>query len=268
MRDRVNTEKRRQMASRMTSNLQAVLFYIAIIVVWELISRAGIVRPFVLPAPTTIVDAIVAEWEDLVAHSLVTLREILLGFILGSGLGFLLALGIFYSPFLRRIIYPGVLFMQTVPKVALAPLFIVWFGVGETSIVAITALICLFPVLINTIVGFESTDKNLLEMMHSVSASGWQKFRMVYVPSGMPAIMAGLGVASTLAVVGALVGEFVGARAGLGYAILMANSRLRTDIVFATLFAVAFIGMLCFFAIKSLEWLVLGRRSGHRSREP
>lgn len=248
-------------------NLQAAAFYVALIVAWELVSRAGLVREFVLPAPSTILRALVDVRRDLANNTVVTVREILVGFVVGSGIGFLLGVGIFYSSFLRRIIYPGALFMQTVPKIALAPLFIVWFGIGEAPIVAITALICLFPVLINTVVGLEAVDQKLLEMMHSVSASGLQKFRMIYLPSALPNVMAGLEVASTLAVVGALVGEFIGAQSGLGYQIMVANSRLRTDELFAALMAVAAVGIIFFFLVKGIEGLLLRDRPSAKKQE-
>ena len=241
--------------------MQAVLFYLGVLALWEYVSRAEIIRPFLLPAPTTVVETIGEVWSDLVSNSWVTLQSILAGFFLGAGIGFVMGVGIFYSRFLRRILYPAALLTQTVPKIALAPLFIVWFGVGSRPIVAITALICLFPVLINTVVGLGSVDPRLLELMHSVSASGWQRFRMIHLPAGLPSIVAGLEVASTLAVVGALVGEFVGAEAGLGYQILIANSRLRTDELFAALVAVVVIGIAFFFSIKALERLVLRHRA-------
>ncbi|MGD2101678.1 MAG: ABC transporter permease [Acidimicrobiia bacterium] len=246
-------------------NAQAVAFYVGLFILWEWAS-GNVIREFLLPAPSTVYEAIVDQWDDLLANSWVTLQEILIGFGIGSGIGFLMGVGIFYSAFLRRVLYPGALFTQTVPKIALAPLFIVWFGVGQQPIIAITALICLFPVLINTVAGLENVDPRLLELMHSVSASGWQKFWMIHLPAGLPSIMAGLEVASTLAVVGALVGEFVGANAGLGYQILIANSRLRTDQLFAALTAVVVIGLVFFFTIKLIERLLI-RRSADSEQE-
>jgi NitT/TauT family transport system permease protein len=247
-------------------NAQALAFYVALFFLWEWAS-GNVIREFLLPAPSTIFEAMVADWDDLVANAWVTLKEILLGFGIGSGIGFLMGVGIFYSAFMRRVLYPGALLTQTVPKIALAPLFIVWFGVGQQPIIAITALICLFPVLINTVAGLENVDVQLLELMHSVSASGWQKFWMIHLPSGLPSIMAGLEVASTLAVVGALVGEFVGANAGLGYQILIANSRLRTDLLFAALVAVVVIGLVFFFSIKLVERLLIRRHPGRDTGE-
>lgn len=258
------TPGRRSWGKLLTS-LPAILFYGALLVVWELASQLGWVRSFILPGPSLIIQSMVQNADSLWANTLVTAREILIGFILGSLIGFALALGIFYSKPLRLIIYPGVVFLQTVPKVALAPLFLIWFGVGESSIVAITALICLFPVLVNTVVGFEGVDVNLLELMHSVSANGWQKFRMIYLPSSLPEIFAGLEVGMSLAVVGAIVGEFIGARAGLGYQILMANSRIDTAEVFAAIVFISAVGMLFYFGVRLLGRLMVGTRANTRA---
>ena len=262
---RLRTSRSPRFLRALRGNTPALLFYTALIVAWEVASQAGAIRAFILPGPSMIWHSMVANWETLLSNGIVTAREILLGFLLGSAIGFALALGIFYSKVLRKIIYPGAVFLQTVPKVALAPLFIIWFGVGETSIVAITALICLFPVLVNTVVGFEGVDVNLLEMMHSVSANGWQKFRMIYVPASLPSIVAGLEVGMSLAVVGAIVGEFVGARAGLGYQILMANSRIATDEVFAAIIIISAVGMVFYFGVRMLGRAMVGTRANTRA---
>ena len=249
------------------ANWQAILFYVGLIAIWQFVSWMGWVRPFILPGPVAIVQAAVDGWRDLLLNAIVTIRETFIGFVIGSLLGFVLAAGIFYSRFIRRIVYPFAVFMQTVPKLALAPVFIVWFGTGETSIVAITSLICLFPVLVNTVVGFETVDRNLLEMMHSVSANEWQKFTMIYLPASLPQIVAGLELGSSLAVVGALVGEFVGSRAGLGFQILLANSQIATDEVFAALIVVSLVGMGFFFGVKALGRLLLRGRGSSREEK-
>lgn len=253
--------RRSKTVRRIFGSAPAIVFYVALIVFWEIAYQLGWVRAFILPGPSLIFESMVANWESLLSNAIVTAREILIGFLLGSLIGFLLALGIFYSKALRTIIYPGAVVLQTIPKVALAPLFIIWFGVGETSIVAITALICLFPVLVNTVVGLEGVDPNLLEMMHSVSANGWQKFRMIYLPASLPSIFAGLEVGMSLAVVGAIVGEFVGARAGLGYQILMANSRIATDEVFAAVIIISVIGLIFYFLVRLLGKILVGTRA-------
>jgi len=244
----------------------AVIFYGILLLLWEISYQLEWIRWFILPGPSLIGDTIAENWSDLWNNTFITIREIFMGFALGSLIGFMLALGIFYSKILRAIIYPGVVFLQTVPKVALAPLFIIWFGTGETSNIAIAALICLFPVLVNTVVGFEGVDVNLLEMMHSVSANGWQKFRMIYLPASLPEIFAGLEVGISLAVIGAIVGEFISARAGLGYQIMMAQGKgLATDEVFAALVFISIIGMLFYFLVRLLGRIVVGKRANTRA---
>ncbi|MGO1851264.1 ABC transporter permease [Microbacterium sp.] len=260
----VEKARRRKGPRALAMSLPAIIFYGALLVLWEVASQLDWVRSFILPGPSLIVESIIQNADSLWSNTLVTAREILIGFVIGSLLGFVLALGIFYSKALRTIIYPGVVFLQTVPKVALAPLFLIWFGVGESSIIAITALICLFPILVNTVVGFEGTDVSLLELMHSVSANGWQKFRMIYLPSSLPEIFAGLEVGMSLAVVGAIVGEFIGARAGLGYQILMANSRIDTAEVFAAIVFISAVGMIFYFGVRLLGRLLVGARANTR----
>jgi NitT/TauT family transport system permease protein len=242
-------------------NAKALAFYAIVLVIWEAASRAGVIKEYLLPGPSLILAAMIDSWPDLVANSLTTLQEIILGFAIGSIIGFLLGIGIVYSRFLEQVIYPLVLMTQAVPKLAIAPLFIVWFGVGLMPTIAITALICLFPVLVNTVVGLRSVDPRLLQLMHSVSASGWQIFWMVRLPTAMPSIFAGLEIGVTLAVVGAIVGEWVGADAGLGYQILIANSQLQTANMFGALVAITAISAGLFIALKVIERIVLPRRA-------
>ncbi|MDR1798687.1 MAG: ABC transporter permease [Bifidobacteriaceae bacterium] len=242
------------------SALPATLFYVGLLVVWDIASRAGKVERYILPGPSMIGRSIKKNWDLLLHNSWVTGRALVLGFLLGSLIGFVCALGIYYSKILRKILYPAAVFLQTVPKVALAPVFIIWFGTGQKSIIAITALICLFPVLVNTLVGFEGVDQNLLEMMHSVSASSPQRFYYILVPYALPSIVAGLEVGSSLAAVGAIVGEFIAAREGLGFEIQMASSRIATEEVFAVLLAVSILGMAFYYFVRLIGRLLLGNR--------
>ena len=233
--------------------LPAAAFYLALLGLWELICQVGWVAPYILPAPSAIAQAIVASWDTLLHHTWITLLETVIGFLLGSGIGLVVGIAIAYSRLVERIIYPAIVVTQTVPKLALAPLFIIWFGVGLTPKVAVTALICLFPVLINTVTGIKSVDPRLRQLFASVSASRWQIFRMVELPTSLPNIFGGLQVGITLAVVGALVGEWVGSSEGLGYQILQANSQLRTADTFAGLVLVTLMGIVLFVIIRAIE---------------
>lgn len=251
----------RRFTRTVPGNAKALAFYAAVLLLWEVASRAGLVKEYLLPGPSQIVAAMVDGWSDLMANSVTTLYEIIVGFGIGSAIGFILGVGIVYSRFLEQVIYPLVLMTQAVPKLAIAPLFIVWFGVGLAPTVAITALICLFPVLINTVVGLRSVDPRLLQLMHSVSASGWQVFWMIRLPTALPSIFAGLEIAVTLAVVGAIVGEWVGADSGLGYQILIANSQLQTANMFGALVAITLISAGLFACLRLVERFVLPRRA-------
>lgn len=243
----------------------ALLFFLALIGLWEVSARAGWVPEYILPAPTKIGATIERDWLFLLDNTWITLYEIIMGFVIGSLMGFVLGLGVVYVKALERIIYPTVVFMQTIPKLALAPLFIVWFGVGVEPKIAIAALICLFPVLINTVAGIKSVDPRLHQLMNSISATKFQIFRKVDLPTAMPSIFASLEVGITLAVVGALVGEWVGADQGLGYLILYDNALLRTPELFADLVFVAGLGILLFLLTKLAEYLLLPHRPGKKT---
>jgi NitT/TauT family transport system permease protein len=238
-----------------------IISMIAVFAVWELITAMQLVPKFLLPAPTAIVSSAIQFAPILLADSWVTLYEILLGFAIGSAVGLALATGIVFSRVVEQVVYPPTIVTQMVPKLAVAPLFVVWFGVGVTPKVMITVLICLFPVLVNAVAGMRAVDPRMLDLMHSVNASRWQIFTKVEFPNAAPYIFAGLKVAITLAVVGAIVGEWLGANIGLGYRILAANAALRTDLLFAAIGVLSLIGILLFGLIALLERVMIpGRR--------
>jgi NitT/TauT family transport system permease protein len=219
---------------------------IVLLALWEAAAQARLVPSFLLPAPSAIVGAGIQFRDLLLADTGVTTYEILLGFAAGSIVGLVLAIGIVFSRIIEQIVYPPAIVTQVVPKLAIAPLFIVWFGVGVTPKVVITLLICLFPVLVNAVAGMRAVDPRMLDLMHSVNASRWQVFTKVEFPNAGPYIFAGLKVGITLAVVGAIVGEWLGSNIGLGYRILSANSALRTDLLFAALLALSVVGILLY----------------------
>ena len=222
---------------------------------WEAIIHFGRIEPFIFPAPSKVA---VALWSDLTNPDYwqalsITLTEILVGFAagasLGIGLGTLLAL----SRIMDRILYPYVVAFQSIPKVAIAPLMIVWFGFGIESKILIVALTAMFPVLVNTITGLRSTDGDRLDLLHGLCASRLQTLRYVQFPHAMPYIFAGLNTAIVFAVIGAIVGEFVGARRGLGVVILKANFALDLAAVFSSLVVLAVIGVCLNAAVRAVE---------------
>jgi len=222
---------------------------------WEGIIVFFAVEPFVFPAPTAIAVALVNGLfgGSYISGLQVTLTEIGAGFALGSVTGLGLGILLVSVPMLNRVVFPWVVAIQTVPKVAIAPLMVVWFGFGIQSKILIVALTCLFPVLVNTIAGLRSTDPDRVALVRALCGSRWQLLRYVHLPSALPYIFAGLNTAIVFAVIGAIVGEFVGARSGIGVLILQANYNLDLAAVFALLTLIAIVGVLLNIAVRFIE---------------
>ena len=175
--------------------------------------------------------------------------EVLMGFLLGSICGLLLGFGIALSPLAERIFYPYIIAFQTVPKVAVAPIIVIWFGYGVSSKVIITATIAFFPLLANTIMGLRAAPQDQIDMLVTCTASRWQVFRLVRLPQALPYVFVGLDVAIVLSVIGAIVGEFVGAKAGLGYLILQKNFSFDMPGTFVVLIILSVLGV-------GLHWII------------
>lgn len=228
-------------------------FIVSVIVTWEVWVRTAEVPQFLLPAPTDIFDTLVASWgTGLATDARITLLEALIGFTGGCLLGFVLAIAITYSKILERMIYPIIVSAQATPKIALAPLFVVWLGFGMAPKVMVTILLVFFPIVITTAHGLKSVDPSLLELLRSVSANRWQIFRKVRLPNALPHVFSGMKIAITLAVIGAVVGEWVGANAGLGYRIIYAKSQLQTTLTFAAIAVLIAMGIVLFIAVSVL----------------
>jgi NitT/TauT family transport system permease protein len=213
------------------------------------------VPPYVFPTPSDIAVALyygLSNGSYLYALA-VTLTEILCGFVIGSSFGILLGIAMVQVPLLNRLVYPYVVAMQTVPKVAIAPLMIVWFGFGISSKIFIVALTCLFPSLVNTIAGLRAVDSDRIALITAMCGSRTQLLRYVQLPNALPYIMAGLNTGIVLAVIGAIVGEFVGAKTGVGVLILQANFGLDLASMFAVLVVIAVTGVLLSFILRLIE---------------
>lgn len=225
--------------------LQSALLAITLLAAWEGACRIFDVAPLVLPAPSAIVVKLVSLFTTgtIWPHLWATLAEIVGGFVLGCVAGLVIGALISLIPLLERLVYPYLVALQTLPKVAIAPLFIIWFGYGLTSKVIITALVCFFPVLVSVIAGFHSTDEDQLDMMKAFGATKWQVLMRLRIPAALVLIFAGLEIAAVLAVIGAIVGEFVGAQVGLGYLIVVLNFGLDVPGVFAVLIVLSAIGL-------------------------
>ena len=232
-------------AAKTRDVLQSLLFLICVLAIWQGAIVAFDVSPVLLPAPSRIAirayDLVVSG--DIWPHFIATLTSILSGLAIGIVAGLLAGAAVSLVPWFERLVYPYLVALQSVPKVAIAPLFVLWFGYGLMSKIVITALVCFFPVLVSVIAGFNSTDRDQLDMMRSFGASRWQMLRRLRVPAALVLIFAGIEIAAVLAVIGAVVGEFVGAQSGLGYLITALNFSLDVPGVFAVLIFLSLIGI-------------------------
>jgi NitT/TauT family transport system permease protein len=196
---------------------------------------------------------LVQEQKNLFQAALITGGEVAAGFLLSAAVGIAVALVIARFALFGRALYPLVVLFQTVPKVALAPLFILWFGFGLMPKIMLIVTIAFFPVALNMLAGLQSADTNLLALFHSVGATKNEILRRVQIPHALPQLMAGLKIAITLSVIGAIVGEFAGASAGLGYVIEFASTQLDTSLVFAALVEVSVLGLVFYYAVELIE---------------
>lgn len=238
---------------------------LGLLAAWQLAVVALEVPEYLLPAPSGIAATMVAEWRYLALHTWVTLYEILWGFLLAAAIGIPLAMVIVYSPGFERSVYPLLIASQSVPKIAIAPLLIFWAGVGILPKVLVAFAISFFPIVIDTVVGLRAVEPEMLHLARSMGAGEWKIFSKIRFPNALPNIFAGLKVAVTLAVVGAIVGEFIQADRGLGYALQQATAVLNTKLGFAAIFVLAVIGIVLFATVERIErWLTpwsLARRA-------
>lgn len=229
--------------------------FVFFVLLWEFGTQLFGVPAYVLPPPSDILSSLTAQLQSprYWTHIRVTGTETALGFALGCGSAFLLGVAVSQIRLVEKTVYPYVVAFQTVPKIALAPLFVIWFGFGLTSKVVVAALVCFFPMIVNVIEGLRAAQQEQIEMMRSLDASGFQIFRKVQFPSALPFIFAGLDIGVIFAVIGAVVGEFVGARAGLGYLLLQNIYDFNTSGLFGVLVTLSAMGLLGHFAVRLLQ---------------
>jgi NitT/TauT family transport system permease protein len=239
--------------------IDATVFFILLGLVWEYSVQLFDIKSYLLPPLSDIFRESWNSRQLLWEESLVTLHEVVLGFGLAVILGILLGAAIFFVPIARRTLYPLMIGLQSVPKIGLAPIIIVWFGYGPTSKVIMAFLFAFFPIIISTLGGLAATPRHLEEHFKALGASGWVAFWKLRVPFALPNFMDGCKVAMPLAVIGAIVGEFVGSNDGLGNLILMATGSSNTALTFAALLAVTVISLLLFFVLERLGKLVWWR---------
>ncbi len=246
--------------------LMPVFSLLIFLAIWQIGVTIFDVPTYLLPKPTDVAVTLVEDFDKLMSNAWVTAYEMLLGYFLAIIVAIPLAIFITISPTFDRFITPILLVSQTVPKIAIAPLFLIWFGVGPLPKILVAFLISFFPIVIDTAVGLRSVSPEMIDLVRSMGANRMQVFTKIRLPTSLPYMFSGLKVAATLAVVGAVVGEFVGADKGLGYLLLVANSYLDTPLAFATIVVLTVIGILLYYVIDTLEhWLIpwhVSRRTG------
>jgi NitT/TauT family transport system permease protein len=239
--------------SSIVARATTALVYVLLVIVWEASARIFKIPGWILPAPTAIIVA-ARDWApELIYNSYVTLIETVLGFLLALVLSLPLAVIIAFTVTLRTLIYPILLGLQSIPKVALAPLVILWLGLGSWPKIVIVVLVCFFPILVNVVAGFEAVPKAMLDLMRSLLAPERIVFRRLRIPIALPHLFTGCKIAVTFAVIGAVISEFVAAQEGLGYLILISTAQSQTPLAFASIILLTVISIVLFYAVEFLE---------------
>lgn len=240
---------------------------VVLVALWQIVVTAGHVKSYLLPAPSRIASVMVQQRGVLWRDSVVTLEEVLIGYAVAAVLGIAAAVLIAKSALLRSVLAPLLVAMQVVPKIAIAPLFVVWFGFGIEAKILMTILITFFPIVADTLTGLLSEPLERRDLSAVMGLTAWTRFRRVEMPGALPSMFAGLKVGLTLAVIGAIVAEFVGANAGLGYLMQLANGNLDTALIFAGLVVITAWGMLLYGLLSVVETFAMPWHVSRRSRE-
>jgi NitT/TauT family transport system permease protein/putative hydroxymethylpyrimidine transport system permease protein len=239
----------------------APLLVIALLVgAWEVLARAGAVEDYLLPAPSDVARALYEDRSLLASDAWVTAKEVLLGFALALVLGVAVAIALHLSPVLRRAFYPLVIASQAVPVIVIAPILVIWFGFGMAPKLIVIALICFFPIAVNTLDGLRSVDPAQLKILRTLDASRTDVLRHLELPSALPYLFSGAKVAVAVAVIGAVFGELVGSDAGLGHAIQIGTAQLLTARVFAAVLILSVMAIALFAIVAALERLQVPRK--------
>jgi len=244
-------------SSQFRRTVKIVLTLVVFAVLWELACRLFKVPTYLVPKPSDIALRLYDKRGLYLGQTWVTLYETVAGFLLADLVGIVAAALVVMIPSLRDVIMPLLLIAQIVPKVAIAPILLIWFGYGLVPKILIAFLVAFFPIVVNTASGLISVEPELLDLGRSLEASRWQTFWKFRIPAALPDLFSGMKIAITLAVIGAVIGEFIGGNRGLGYLIIIANQELDTPLAFAALFILSVGGILLYGAIELLERLLI-----------
>jgi ABC-type nitrate/sulfonate/bicarbonate transport system permease component len=230
---------------------------VALLVLWEVLCRVFAVESYVLPAPTKIAAVFLEKRKLLLMHTFYTLYEALTGLLLSAVFGMIAALFMYRFRFVERAASPLIVISQTVPIIALAPLMLVWFGIGAGPKIGIVVLVCFFPISVSALAGLKATNADMISLVRTMGAKGGRILSEVCIPSAAPQIFTGIRMAATYSVMGAVIGEWLGAKAGLGIFMTRAISSHRADMLFAAVFIIVFISLALYGFTEILERLIL-----------
>jgi NitT/TauT family transport system permease protein len=232
---------------------------------WDAAVRAFNIPPYLIPKPVDVVITLWTSWPSLLAATIPTAIATVLGFLLSAIIGIVCAMLIVSSRTIEAYIYPLLVFSQSIPKIAIAPLLVVWFGFGIVPKILSAFLLGFFPVVVSAVQGFKSVEADMLDLARAMEANRFQIFRMISMPSAAPAIFAGLKISITLAVVGAVVGEFVGSNSGIGYVLQRSIGNFDLPFMFAALVCLSCLGVVLFWMVDLVERLTIPWHTSHRS---
>jgi NitT/TauT family transport system permease protein len=249
--------KRAQTRARLVRVLRQLAGFVILFLVWEIGVRIFNIKEYVLPPPSQVAVAVTDHWRAVLDGAWITTVEIIAGFLLAVLVSIPLAVSIAFSRFVEQTVYPVMVFLQIVPKIAIAPLFIIWFGFGFTPKLLVVFLLSFFPIVISSIAGFRSIDPEIMDFVDTTGASAWTSFVKVRLPHALPDIFVGLKVGAALSATAAVVAEFVASDRGLGYLLLQYNGDLNTQMVFAIVILLSAIGVVVYFAVELLQRLVI-----------
>jgi len=238
-------------------NSQTILMFVFVLLFWHFGVVLLGVKEFILPTPWAAVKTLFDPKYRWSFNFLATFYEVVGGFILSAVVGVVLGVAIVWSEWLKRTILPFLVFVNTLPKIAVAPLFLVWFGYGIFPNILIVVLISFFPMVINTATGLVAVEEDLLDLVSYLHATKWQKLRLIQLPNSLPYVFSGLKITSTTAVVGAIVGEFIASDKGLGAVIISSQTTLSTPAIFGSLILITVIGMGLFWGVEVLEKVLM-----------
>lgn len=235
------------------SKLAPIIFVVLLLIIWQVVVTAGGIEKYIMPAPTDVIKVLVTEFKTMVPHILATLYEGMVGFLIAIVLSIILAIIMDRFSLIKKALYPVLVISQTIPTVALAPLFIIWFGFGALPKIIVVVIVCFFPIVISIVDGLEGVDKDLINHFKLMGASKLKVFLHLKLPYGMINFFSGMRIAATYSIMGAVIGEWLGGDKGLGVYMTRARSAYALDKMFAAIVIIVVISMAIFLLVSIME---------------